>query len=68
MWKSLTSVRENDIDSNYQTNEGGGLKKIFLTLQYYKFLFYSMKTEWKFYDFVKLIRVYQIMVKYQYGQ
>jgi hypothetical protein len=34
----------------------GGLKKKNRTLQYYKFLFYSMKTELKIHDFVKLVR------------
>jgi hypothetical protein len=36
--------------------ETGGLKKKNRTLQYYKFLFYSMKTELKIHDFVKLVR------------
>ena len=39
----------NNIDS-------GGLKKKNRTLQYYKFLFYSLKTEIKIHDFVKLVR------------
>jgi hypothetical protein len=50
-------IENDNIDSNYQTNEGGGLKKKNRTLQYYKFLFYSMKTELKLHDFIKLIRV-----------
>ena len=37
--------------------ESSGLKKKNRTLQYYKFLFYSMKTELKIHDFVKLVRV-----------
>ena len=36
----------NKIPQNY-SNEGNGLKKKNRTLQYYKFLFYSMKTEIK---------------------
>ena len=46
----------NNIDSNYNSNEGNGLKKKNRTLQYYKFLFYSMKTELKLHDFIKLLR------------
>ena len=49
-------VGNNNIDSNYNPNEGSGLKKKNRTLQYYKFLFYSMKTEIKLHDFMKLIR------------
>ena len=45
----------NKIPQNY-SNEGNGLKKKNRTLQYYKFLFYSMKTEIKLHDFVKLVR------------
>ena len=37
--------------------ESSGLRKKNRTLQYYKFLFYSMKTELKIHDFVKLVRV-----------
>ena len=37
--------------------ESAGLRKKNRTLQYYKFLFYSMKTELKIHDFVKLVRV-----------
>ena len=37
-------------------NQNNGLKKKNRTLQYYKFLFYSMKTELKLHDFVKLVR------------
>ncbi len=44
----------NNIDSNYTPSIG--LKKKNRTLQYYKFLFYSMKTEIKIHDFVKLVR------------
>ena len=41
--------------SNYQ-NSGNLPKKKNRTLQYYKFLFYSMKTEIKVHDFMKLVR------------
>jgi hypothetical protein len=37
-------------------NQNNGLKKKNRTLQYYKFLFYSMKTELKLHDFIKLVR------------
>ena len=47
----------NNIDSNYNRNEGIQLKKKNRTLQYYKFLFYSMKTELKLHDFIKLLRL-----------
>jgi hypothetical protein len=43
----------NNIDSNY---ENKSLKKKNRTLQYYKFLFYSLKTEIKVHEFIKLIR------------
>ena len=49
-------VGNNNIDTNYNSNEEGGIKKKNRTLQYYKFLFYSMKTEIKIHDFMKLIR------------
>ena len=42
--------------NNIEYNENNGLKKKNRTLQYYKFLFYSMKTELKLHDFVKLVR------------
>ena len=45
----------NNIDS-YNPNPKEGLKKKNRTLQYYKFLFYSMKTELKIHDLLKLIR------------
>ena len=44
----------NNLDSNYSPSNS--LKKKNRTLQYYKFLFYSMKTEIKLHDFVKLVR------------
>ena len=47
-------------NNNYDTNnipvEVGGMKKKNRTLQYYKFLFYSLKTEIKAQDFLKLLR------------
>ena len=54
-------------DNNYNIQQQGGfegnnnidpngLKKKNRTLQYYKFLFYSLKTEIKIQDFVKLVR------------
>ena len=42
--------------NNIDYNQNNGLKKKNRTLQYYKFLFYSMKTELKLHDFVKLVR------------
>ena len=42
--------------NNLDYNQNNGLKKKNRTLQYYKFLFYSMKTELKLHDFVKLVR------------
>ena len=42
---------------NIDSNEVNGLKKKNRTLQYYKFLFYSMKTELKLHDFIKLVRI-----------
>lgn len=45
----------NDIESN--NNEETNIKKKNRTLQFYKFLFYSIKTEIKLHDFVKLFRI-----------
>ena len=42
--------------NNLSYNQNNGLKRKNRTLQYYKFLFYSMKTELKLHDFVKLVR------------
>ena len=42
--------------NNLDYNQNNGLKKKNRTLQYYKFLFYSMKTELKLHDFLKLVR------------
>ena len=47
---------EGEVNNNIDSNEVNGLKKKNRTLQYYKFLFYSMKTELKLHDFVKLVR------------
>ena len=49
----------NDNITNYeenQNNSNNNIKKKNRTLQYYKFLFYTMKTEIKVHDFLKLIR------------
>ena len=43
----------NNIESN---NENRSLKKKNRTLQYYKFLFYSLKTELKVHEFIKTLR------------
>ena len=43
-------------NNNIDYNQNNGLKKKNRTLQYYKFLFYSMKTELKLHDFIKLVR------------
>ena len=43
-------------NNNFSSGESGGLKKKNRTLQYYKFLFYSLKTEIKAQDFLKLLR------------
>jgi hypothetical protein len=48
-------VENNNIDSNSNSKGVYGLKKKNRTLQYYKFLFYSMKTELKLHDLIKLI-------------
>jgi hypothetical protein len=45
-----------EVNNNIDSNEVNGIKKKNRTLQYYKFLFYSMKTELKIHDFVKLVR------------
>ena len=42
--------------NNLDYNQNNGLKRKNRTLQYYKFLFYSMKTELKLHDFIKLVR------------
>ena len=45
----------NNINSNYDNNNS--IKKKNHTLQYYKFLFYSLKTEIKVHEFTKLFRI-----------
>ena len=42
---------------NIDSNEVNGLKQQNRTHQYYKVLFYSMKTELKLHDFIKLVRI-----------
>ena len=42
--------------NNNISNNTGGIKKKNRTLQYYKFLFYSLKTEIKAQDFMRLLR------------
>ena len=49
--------QQEEMNNNINSNEVNDLKKKNRTLQYYKFLFYSMKTELKLHDFVKLVRV-----------
>ena len=52
----ITNIEENQRDSlNNDNNNKKGIKKN-RTLQYYKFLFYTMKTEIKVHDFLKLLR------------
>ena len=46
----------NNYDINNVQPESGEVKKKNRTLQYYKFLFYSLKTEIKAQDFLKLLR------------
>ena len=52
--KDLTNIEENQRDSINSSNNNK-IKKNH-TLQYYKFLFYCMKTEIKVHDFLKLLR------------
>lgn len=63
----ISDINNNDKDTNYEENQNNSLdnnnndvnppvKKKNRTLQYYKFLFYTMKTEIKIHDFLKLIR------------
>ena len=47
---------DNENKSNSNNNQQQPSKKKNRTLQYYKFLFYSMKTEIKIHDFLKLLR------------
>ena len=46
----------NNIEYNMDPNQENVVKKKNRTLQYYKFLFYSLKTEIKAQDFLKLLR------------
>ena len=46
----------NNIEYNMNSNQENVVKKKNRTLQYYKFLFYSLKTEIKAQDFLKLLR------------
>ena len=46
----------NNIEYNMNPNQENVVKKKNRTLQYYKFLFYSLKTEIKAQDFLKLLR------------
>ena len=48
-------------EGNIPPSETGGLKKKNRTLQYYKFLFYSLKTEIKAQDFLKLLRTSNVI-------
>ena len=50
----ITNYEENK--NNSKNNNKTNVKKKNRTLQYYKFLFYTMKTEIKVHDFLKLIR------------
>ena len=55
---NITNFEENQnnsINNNYN-NSNSNIKKKNRTLQYYKFLFYTMKTEIKVNDFLKLLR------------
>ena len=53
----ITNYEENQNNSiNINNNNNPTIKKKNRTLQYYKFLFYSMKTEIKVNDFLKLLR------------
>ena len=57
MYEGETNEPESgEHDNNNISNQTGGLKKKNRTLQYYKFLFYSLKTEIKAQDFLKLLR------------
>ena len=60
-----SDIYDNDKVTNYEENQNNSLdnndqntdvKKKNRTLQYYKFLFYTMKTEIKIHDFLKLLR------------
>ena len=53
---NVTNYEENQNNSINNANNNNNIKKKNRTLQYYKFLFYTMKTEIKVHDFLKLIR------------
>ena len=54
MYENPESIGEGN--TNFSSGQSDGLKKKNRTLQYYKFLFYSLKTEIKAQDFLKLLR------------
>ena len=58
--EDITNIEENKRNSinsdNSNINNQNPTKKKNRTLQYYKFLFYTMKTEIKVHDFLKLLR------------
>ena len=54
--ENMTNFEENQNNSINNNNTNDNIKKKNRTLQYYKFLFYSMKTEIKTNDFLKLLR------------
>ena len=54
--ENITNFEENQNNSINNNNTNDNIKKKNRTLQYYKFLFYSMKTEIKTNDFLKLLR------------
>ena len=51
-----TYIEESKNQKNVKNNDNKKIKKKNRTLQYYKFLFYTMKTEIKVHDFLKLLR------------
>ena len=53
MYENPESIGEGN--TNFSSGQSDGLKKKNRTLQYYKFLFYSLKTEIKAQDFLKLL-------------
>ena len=56
--EDITNIEENQRNSINSSGNNINIptKKKNRTLQYYKFLFYSMKTEIKVHDFLKLLR------------
>ena len=55
-YKSNEDKTSNDEESNNNSDRNNQPKRKNRTLQYYKFLFYTMKTEIKVHDFLKLLR------------